>query len=147
ISGRETRTLREHHDWTSCLTFLPDASVLATGSFDRTVRLWNAGSPPWPPSPLCTRRRERDRIVYRSTTCGKSARRLSIHHGLQAPNRLDLPAPSVGHPRQTRGTTRSAFALLSVQTETASCERGGARSGATGRQPLMPRRPRSSREC
>jgi WD40 repeat protein len=42
VSGRETRTLRDHDDWISCLAFSPDGLTLVTGSFDATVRLCEA---------------------------------------------------------------------------------------------------------
>jgi WD40 repeat protein len=44
VSGRETRTLRGHADWITCLAFSPDGNTLATGSYDKTLRIWKADS-------------------------------------------------------------------------------------------------------
>src|SRR6516165_4246679 len=39
--ARELLTLRGHNDWIGCVAFAPDGKTLATGSADRTVKLWD----------------------------------------------------------------------------------------------------------
>ncbi|WBW75542.1 notchless-like ribosome biogenesis protein Rsa4 [Schizosaccharomyces osmophilus] len=33
-------TLKGHQNWVSCISWAPDASIIATGSMDNTIRLW-----------------------------------------------------------------------------------------------------------
>jgi WD40 repeat protein len=43
-TGRELRTWTGHADLVTCLTFAPDGSWLATGSSDRTVKVWDVST-------------------------------------------------------------------------------------------------------
>jgi WD40 repeat protein len=43
-TGKERATLRGHRDLVSDVAFSPDGRHLVTGSYDRTVRVWNLAS-------------------------------------------------------------------------------------------------------
>jgi WD40 repeat protein len=36
-----SQTINAHSDWVRCLTFTPDGGKLVSGSFDKTIKLWN----------------------------------------------------------------------------------------------------------
>jgi WD40 repeat protein len=40
-TGAELATIAAHSDWITCVAFAPDGKALATGSADRTVRIWD----------------------------------------------------------------------------------------------------------
>jgi len=41
-NGQQTRALQGHNDWVYVATFSQDAKLIATGSWDGEVRIWNA---------------------------------------------------------------------------------------------------------
>ncbi|MFG3818211.1 WD40 repeat domain-containing protein, partial [Limnothrix redekei] len=43
-SGQEIATLQGHSGWVLSVSWSPDGKTLATGSFDKTVKLWNVAS-------------------------------------------------------------------------------------------------------
>jgi WD40 repeat protein len=40
-TGRELRTLHGHTNWVWSVAYHPHAAILASGSFDETIRLWD----------------------------------------------------------------------------------------------------------
>jgi WD40 repeat protein len=42
VEGRETLTLKGHADWVTSVSFSPDGKRIVSGSFDRTVKVWDA---------------------------------------------------------------------------------------------------------
>jgi WD40 repeat protein len=44
LQGTPARTLAGHKDWVYAVAFSPDGKTLASGSYDRTIRLWNVAT-------------------------------------------------------------------------------------------------------
>ena len=43
-AGREWATLDGHEGWVAAVAFSPDGTILATGSHDQTIKLWDAAT-------------------------------------------------------------------------------------------------------
>ena len=138
-SGRVVGRLEGHRDAVSCLAFSPDGKTLATGSYDRTVKLWDVAS----------RRR-------RSHAHG--AHQLDLRRGLRARRRIARlgagttrwcgsgTRPPAGRRPRLAGHSASVRAVAfapDAQREPAGHRRGGSpRLDLGPAHPLGPRPPR-----
>ncbi|KAK6539216.1 hypothetical protein TWF694_009457 [Orbilia ellipsospora] len=75
-SGELLHTLKGHHDWVKSLSFSPDGNTLASGSCDRTIRIWDVAS------------------HYRS--CSPEATDLNLNWGSTATSEPTLEAKPLG---------------------------------------------------